>query len=126
MAVSHSTATRNAIADLVVDRIDAGSGAGTIKFYTSGNVLMGSATFADPAFQSASGGSATMTAGAISAVISLAGTNIMAKFKIFDSDSNEVFNGTVGTSGADLNLTSTEFNQNDSLTINSITYTAAV
>lgn len=124
MALVHSTATRNAVADLVVDRIDAGSGAGKIKFYTAGGVLMGEATFADPAFASASGGSATMTAGSIVSTISLAGTNVMASFKIEDSSANEVFNGTVATSGGDLNLTSITFNQNDTLTINSITYTA--
>ena len=48
----------------------------------------------------------------------------MAKFKIEDSDANEVFNGTVATSGGDINLTSVTFQQNDSLTINSLTYTA--
>lgn len=124
MAIAHSTATRTAAADLVVDRIDAGSGAGKIKFYTAGDVEMGSATFADPAFGNASNGSATMVSGAITATISLAGTNVMAKFKVMDSADTEVFNGTVGTAGADINLTSVTFNQNDTLTINSITYTA--
>lgn len=124
MAISHSTATRNAAADLVVDRIDAGATAGKIRFYTAGDVEMGNATFADPAFGSASNGSATMVAGAISATITLAGTNIMAKFKVVDSTDAEVFSGTVGTAGADINLTSATFNQNDTLTINSITYTA--
>jgi hypothetical protein len=124
MTIAHATAARTAAADLIVDRIDAGSGAGRINIYTSGDVLMGYATFADPAFAAASNGSASMTPGAIVATISLAGTNIAAKFKVVDSDANEVFNGSVGTSGADLNLTSATFNQNDTLTLNSITYTA--
>lgn len=124
MAVAHATAVRTAVADLVVDRIDAGSAAGKINFYTAGDVLMATADFLDPAFAAASSGSATMSPGAIVATISLAGTNVMAKFKVEDSDANEVFNGTVATSGGDINLTSVTFNQNDSLTINSITYTA--
>lgn len=124
MALVHATSVRNSVADLVVDLIDAGAGAGVIKFYTNGDVLMGSGTFLDPAFAAASSGSATLNPGAIVATISLAGTNVMAKFKIEDSNANEVFNGTVATSGGDINLTSVTFQQNDSLTINSLTYTA--
>lgn len=124
MAVAHATSVRNSVADLIVDLIDAGSGAGKIKFYTNGDVLMGQATFLDPAFAAASSGSATLSPGALVATISLAGTNVMAKFKVEDSDANEVFNGTVATSGGDINLTSVTFQQNDSLTINSLTYTA--
>jgi hypothetical protein len=124
MALVHATSVRNSVANLVVDLIDAGSGAGVIKFYTNGDVLMGTGTFLDPAFAAASAGSAPLSPGAIVATISLAGTNVMAKFKIEDSAANEVFNGTVATSGGDINLTSVTFQQNDSLTINSLTYTA--
>lgn len=125
MTIAHSTATRTAAADLVVDRIDAGIAAGKIKFYTAGfGALMASIDFSDPAFDAASGGAATMTAGAITGTISLSGTNVMAKFRIEDSDANEVMTGDVGLSGADINLTNTTFNQNDTVTINSLTYTA--
>jgi hypothetical protein len=125
MTIAHSTDCRTAAADLVVDRIDAGSAAGTIKFYTAGfGALMTTVTFSDPAFAAASSGQATMTPGAITGTISLSGTNVMAAFRIEDSDTNEVFNGSVGLSGADINLTNTTFNQNDTVTINSITYTA--
>ena len=124
MTIAHSTAARDAACNLIVDRIDAGSAAGKIKFYTAGfGALMTSIDFADPAFGPASAGSATMTAGAITGTISLAGTNVMAKFRIEDSDANEVMTGDVGLTGADINLTNTTFNQNDSVTINSITYT---
>jgi hypothetical protein len=112
MTIAHSTATRTAAADLVVDRIDAGAAEGVIKFYTAGfGALMATIT-------------ATMTPGALTGTISLAGTNVMAKFRIEDSDANEVLTGDVGLSGADINLTNTTFNQNDTITINSITYTA--
>jgi hypothetical protein len=108
-----------------VDRIDAGSAAGKLKLYTASfGALMTSIDFSDPAFDAASGGAAVMTAGAITGTISLSGTNVMAKFRIEDSDGNEVLNGDVGLSGADINLTNTTFNQNDTVTINSITYTA--
>jgi hypothetical protein len=125
MTIAHSTATRTAAADLVVDRIDAGAAEGVIKFYTAGfGALMATITFADPAFAAGASGAATMTPGALTGTISLAGTNVMAKFRIEDSDANEVLTGDVGLSGADINLTNTTFNQNDTITINSITYTA--
>jgi hypothetical protein len=125
MTIAHATAARTAAADLIVDRIDAGSAAGKLKLYTASfGALMTSIDFSDPAFDAASGGAAVMTAGAITGTISLSGTNVMAKFRIEDSDGNEVLNGDVGLSGADINLTNTTFNQNDTVTINSITYTA--
>lgn len=114
------------MADYVVDLTDAGSGAGTIKFYTASfGQLMCTITFADPAFAGAVNGAASTVAGALSGTVTLAGTNTMAVFRIEDSDANSVLTGSVGTSGADINLTSTTFNQNDTLTINSLTYTAA-
>jgi hypothetical protein len=125
MTIAHHTDVRTAAADLVVDRIDAGASAGVIKFYTAGyGALMATVTFSDPAFAAGSDGQATMTPGAVTGTIDLAGTNVMARFRIEDSDGNEVLNGDVGLSGADINLTNTTFNQNDTVTINSITYTA--
>jgi hypothetical protein len=127
MTIAHSTATRNATAVQVVQRIDAGSAAGKIKFYTAGfGTLMATGTFADPSFDTGAvaNGSVSTVAGAIVATITSVGTNVMAKFRIEDSDSNEVLTGDVGLTGADINLTNTTFNQNDSVTINSLTYTA--
>ncbi len=126
MSITHGTSVRTGVADYVVDLIDAGSGAGKLKFYTANYAdLMATLTFADPAFAAASGGSATMVSGAITGTISLAGTNTMAKFYTTDSDDNVVLAGDVGTAGADINLTSVSFNQNDTVTINSLTYVAA-
>lgn len=126
MSITHETSVRTTIADTVVDLIDAGAAAGKLKFYTANFAdLMTTLTFADPAFQAAALGEAVMTAGAITGTISLAGTNTMAKFRITDSDDNVVISGDVGTSGADINLTSVSFNQNDTVTINSLTYVAA-
>jgi hypothetical protein len=73
MALRLSTAARNAACDAVVDLIDGGSGAGLINIYTGsqvgsvggsegGNTLLGTLTFSDPAFGSASTGVATASA----------------------------------------------------------------
>lgn len=62
MAVTHPTAVRNAIADLVVDGIDAGAAAGTLEFQTAGSVEVATLTFSDPAFGAAAAGVATASA----------------------------------------------------------------
>jgi len=125
MSITHDDDVRTGIADYVVDLIDAGGGTGKLKFYTANFAdLMTSINFAATAFQDASAGEATMTSGAITGTISLAGTNTMAKFRITDYADVTIIEGDVGTSGADINLTSVSFNQNDTVTINSLTYVA--
>lgn len=125
MTIAHTSTVRTGIADYVVDLIDAGSAAGKLKFYTANFAdLMVTLTFADPAFGAASAGEAAMSAGTLSGTINLAGTNTMAKFRITDSDDTVVLEGDVGTSGADINLTSVSFSNGDGININSLTYIA--
>lgn len=121
MAVTHPTAVRTAIADAVVDRIDAGSGAGTLEFQTSGDVEVATLTFSDPAFGNAASGVAT--ASAITTDATATGGTV-AKFVVKDSTGTEVFRGAVGTSGSDINLSSLTIAGGDSVSISSLTYTA--
>jgi hypothetical protein len=126
MTISHVTALRNSFCTSFGAAVDAAATAGKLNFYTANFAsLMVSIAFNDPSFGSPSNGSIAMETPAISGTISLAGTNTMAKFKILDGDDTEVVQGDVGLAGADINLTSVTFNQNDSVTINSLTYTAA-
>ena len=70
MATRLPTAARNAACDAVVDLLDAGAGAGTIKIYTgsqpasandaASGTLLATITLSDPAFGAASTGVATM------------------------------------------------------------------
>ena len=90
MAVTHPTAVRNGLADYVVDLIDAGAGAGTLEFQTSGNVEVATLTFSDPAFGAATGG--TATASAITSDTRATGGTV-AKFAVKDSNGNPVFYG---------------------------------
>jgi dTDP-4-amino-4,6-dideoxygalactose transaminase len=64
------------------------------------------------------------TASAITSDTSATG-GTAAKFKVTDSDSNIVFSGTVGTSGADLNLSSLAIGAGDTVSVSSFTYTAS-
>ena len=103
--------------DSLVDRIDAGSGAGKVRIYSgtvpadadaalSGNTLLAELAMSDPAFGAAADSSpgATATASAISNDASADATGTATFFRILDSDNNVVAQGAVGTSGAELNL----------------------
>lgn len=128
MALTHVTAIRNSLADLVVDAIDAGTtdATGDIQIATSGafSTILALILFVNPAFGAASGGTAT----ALSVPIedsNAAGGGTAANFRTRDRDNNEVFRGTVATSGADMNLSSTLINSGDAVRINSFTYSAS-
>lgn len=123
MAVTHPTAVRNSIADHVVDKIDAGTGAGTLEFQTSADAEVATLTFTDPAFGAASGG--TATAAAITKDSSATGGTI-AKARAKDSDANEVFACSVtGTGGGgDIELGSVVVSAGQEVSMSSLTYTA--
>lgn len=123
MAINNiATSVRNTMCDAFVDAIDAGAGAGTLKIYTgSFAALLGTLTFSDPAFGSASNG--TATANAISDDTSADNTGTAAVLRISDSSPATVAEGTVGTSGADLNLNTTSITSGDRISCSSATVT---
>lgn len=125
MAITLQTSARNAACDAIVGLIDAGAGAGTIEIKSLASTVSGinevaTLTFSDPAFGGASSG--TATASAISDDTNATG-GTAAAFTVFDSDSNPIFQGTVSTSGADLNLSSTTIGAGDTVSITSFTVT---
>lgn len=114
------TIARNAACNAVVDLIDAGSGAGTLVFETSGDAEVATLTFSDPAFGDASSG--TATASSITADSSATGGTV-AQASAYDSDSTKVVEFSVATSGADINVSSTSIAATDSLSVSSLTMT---
>ncbi len=127
-----SNAAASAAADAVVDLIDAGAGAGTIKIYdgtipTNANtaigaqVLLATLTFSDPAFGAASNGVAT--ASAITSDSSADATGTATWARIADSNGNTVMDVTVGTSGEDINFNTVSFVSGATIAISSLTYT---
>jgi hypothetical protein len=120
MSVTHSTTIRNALADLVVDAIDAG-GAGTLEFRTSGDVEVATLTFGGTAFGAASSG--TATANAITSDTSATGGTV-AKFQVISGGASDIFAGAVSTSGSDINLSSLAVGAGDTVSISSLTYSA--
>lgn len=123
MAVTHVTTIRNALADLVVDAIDAGSGAGYLRFDTSGDSEVATCAFSDPAFGAASSG--TATANAISSDTSATGGTV-AKGKFYDSNNTLILTCSVTATGGggDIEITSVAVGATDTVSVSSLTYSA--
>lgn len=131
---SITTAARNAAADAVVDLIDVG-GAGSLRIYSgtmptdantalSGNTLLAQLTFSATAFGSASAGVAT--AASITQDSSADATGTATFFRALAGNGTTViFQGSVGTSGCDLNLNSTAISSGAAVSVSSLTYTQA-
>lgn len=115
-----TTAARNAACNAIVDLVDAGAGAGTLQFETSGDVEVATLTFSDPAFGNAATGVAT--ASSITSDTNATGGTI-AQASFYDSDSTKVLEATCGTSGADINLSSLSVTAGDTVSVSSLTVT---
>lgn len=110
------TSARNAACDAVVDLLDGG----TLEFQTSGDVEVATLTFGTPAFGAASNGVAT--ANAITSDTNATGGTI-AKAVLKTSGAVDVVTVTVGTSGADINLSSLTIGAGDTVSVSSLTHT---
>lgn len=132
---SITNAAASAAADAVVDLLDAGNEAAQLRIYDgtppanvsaalSSNTLLAALTMSDPAFGSASNGVAT--ASAITSDTSADATGTASFFRLGSMNSGTftpVIQGNVGTSGADLNLSSTSITSGGTVSVSSLTYT---
>lgn len=123
MAITHPSAVRTAIANLIDDQVNAGSTYGKLKILTSGDSVLVTITLQDPAFGAANTGVITLAGVPLSNTA--AGTGTAAKFTVTDSDDNIIFTGSVGTSGTDLTIDNTSINTGQTVTVSSMTYTAS-
>lgn len=133
MALSYTTTLRNNQLNEVTALIDAGSGAGKVRIYSGSvpanvgaslgaAVLLAELALTDPSAGAASGGVLTFSAIADDTSADASGTASFARF--LDSDNNAVVQGTVGTSGADINFNSVTFVAGGLVEITSFTITA--
>lgn len=124
MAITHGLATRIAVSNAVVDRLDLGSGtsAGRLVFQTSANAAVATLPLSNPAFGDANGSTAVATANSITSDTNAAG-GTTTKFELRDRDANAIILGSVGTSGSDINLSSVIIGAGDTVTVSSLTYT---
>jgi hypothetical protein len=113
MALGFVTALRNARADQITAKMDAGSGPGKLRIYDgsrpatggSATTLLAELTLSDPSAGAAAGGVLTLNAITPDASANATGTATWAR--IVDSDGNFVTDMSVGTAGADVNLNTT-------------------
>jgi len=124
-AVTHSTAARNAMADAVVDLLDAGTPPGDLVFLTSGGATVCTITLETTAFGAAAAGVATMAQGSgKTSDGATAGTIAKAEFR--NNAGTAVIFCAVGTTGSDINIPGgLALATDDMVVILSLTYTAA-
>ena len=122
MAITLTTAARNAACDAIVDLVDVGTtdANGDIVFMTSGSVEVATLALADPAFGASSVGVAT--ANTVANDTNATGGTV-ALFKIQNKDNTEIFRGAVTVSSGDINLSSLVVGATDTVSMSSLTVT---
>lgn len=132
MATRLAAAARNAACNGIVDLVDAGAGAGTLKIYSGtqpangdaaeAGTLLATVTLADPAFGNASAGVATGTDPA--AVDPVASGNA-GWFRVEDSTGANVYDGSVTATGGggDLQLSNIAIGPGINVDITSLSFT---
>lgn len=126
MTISLAQTVASKMADQITAAVDAGTTAGTLKVYTgskpatpetvANGTLLATFILADPVAAAASAGVATWDGRAVTATVAATGTP--GWFRVADSSGTAVFDGTVGTSGADLNFSSTAWTSGGTVTLN--------
>lgn len=130
MALGIVATVRNNMLAQILAAMDAGVGAALIRGYdgirpaTGGTAttLLFELTCTDPAAAAPSGG--VLTFSTITADSSANATGTATWFRVVDSTGTVVFDGDIGTSGSDLNLTTTSIVATQPVSISSATITA--
>ena len=113
MALAYSTTIRNEMLDRITANIDLQAGAGLIRIYDgsrpasggTATTLLAELTFSTTSAAGASSG--VLTASAITQDSSANATGTATWFRVVDASATFCIDGNVGTSGSDLNLTTT-------------------
>lgn len=129
MAIAYVTALRNSRMDAINTAANAGVGAALIRIYdgtrpaTGGTAttLLAELTASDPMFGASASG--VLTASAITQDASANATGTATWFRVVDSSGTAVMDGNVGTSGSDLNLTTTSITATQPVSITSFVLT---
>lgn len=114
-----ANAVRSAMCDALVDSLDAGSGAGKVKIYTTAKgTLLATVTLNDPAFGAASNGVATVSTTPAAPTGSAVADGDSAVCEFLDSDNNIKFEGTVTATGGGGTLTLADVTLANGSTVN--------
>lgn len=128
MSITHSTATRDAFANLVDDRVNAGSldsGGDFVVIESAGPTDLISWELQDPAFGAASSAVITLAGTPLSTTASAGGT--ADEFEVRNRDNNVVYQGTVTATGGggDVEINDTSVSSGQSADLESHSYTAS-
>ncbi len=129
MAINISNASASLGADAIADqlntgylRIYSGTQPATVNTALAGNTLLAELRFNATAFGAASNG--VKTANALTADSAADATGTATFYRAFKSDgTTPVYDGTVGTSGADLNLNSVAIQSGAEVSVTALTFT---
>lgn len=133
MATRIPTAVRNAVTDVVVDRVDTGTtnAEGSLRIYegsqpasandSASGTLLAEVELENPAFSASSTGVATLLGTPLSTVGLAAGT--AGWFRIVDRNEATVVDGSAGTSGTELILNTATISINVAVQITAGTIT---
>ena len=124
MSVTHHATIRNTLVNVVLTAIDADAGAGNLEFRTSVDAEVATLPLADPA---GTVGGAILTFDTTPDLEDADATGgTIDRFSLEDNTGDEIFYGSVGTSGEDINLSSLVVAAGDTVKVSSLTYTAPV
>lgn len=125
MAVTHSTAARNAAANAVLALLNSGSAntAGIARFRTAANAIVAGMALSNPAFANASAGAAAVNA--VTADTAAVG-GVIASLTLEDRDRNVVItaNDIRTTAGGDLQGNNLTIGAGDTVQLLSLSYVA--
>jgi len=123
MALTHTSATKQAATNAVVDRIDAASPTpGVIIFETAANAEVATLTFSDPAFGAADS-SGVATANSITSDTNATG-GIIDHGVVKSGAGVEIWRGTAAVGSGDFNFNKVDITAGDTVEITNFTYTA--
>lgn len=129
--MSLNTQVADQTANAATNAMTALANGGSIKIYSgaqpangntalSGQTLLATLPLNNPAFGVASAGSAALNAAGVSA--SAAATGTATWFRVCKSDGSGLWDGTIGTSGCNINLNSTAIQSGATVQITSYTF----
>ena len=123
MAVTHPVATRNQIADLVVDQLDLNTPPGKIVMQTAGGTAVATLTFANPAFGTSASGTATANA-IVADTNAVGGTIAKAELRQGNATPIVLCSVTATGGGGDIQLNSVVISAGQQVSLTSLTYSA--
>ena len=125
MSLTHATAVRNALADLIDSLVNTGAGTAVLEILDGATVLA-SFDLENPAFGAASSGTITL-AGTTLSDASADNSGTADGFQVKDRDGTVIFSGTVTGSGGggDVEADNTSITAGQSVDLTSFTYSAS-